>query len=186
MTLSAQNEPNSRFSALINDAYNSILSYSQPGGTLLPKYKAWWSLRQRLDRYERGGRVCAYRKSALDNVVTGLALRLGLSFTHHTLRRTCGRMMLRADGKLEEIAAVLGHSDSKTTMLYLGLDLEDQGALMEKYANYQKAARIPENGISGMSQQKDGPCGIRVCEDDWLIVQNSSPRNSKPGSLTEK
>ncbi len=110
--------------------------------------------------YECGGCVRPYKKSALDNIISGLARRTGLSFTHHTLRRTCGRMMYRADPRIQNIANILGHSDTKTTSLYLGLDLEDQNATMLKYAQYQKAAKIPEIGIPGISQQKDGPCGI--------------------------
>lgn len=110
--------------------------------------------------YERAGEVRAYRKSALDNIINGLARRMGLEFTHHTLRRTCGRMMYRSGARLPQIAAFLGHTDTKTTILYLGLDLEDMSAAMDKYAQYQKAAIIPETGISGVSQINGGPCGI--------------------------
>ncbi|MGD9963622.1 MAG: site-specific integrase, partial [Thermoplasmata archaeon] len=110
--------------------------------------------------YERAGAVLPYKKSALDNVLAGLARRTGLDFTHHTLRRTCGRMMYRADPRVQNIANILGHSDTKTTSLYLGLDLEDQSATMLKYAQYQKAAIIPESGIVGVSQENGGPCGI--------------------------
>ncbi len=69
-------------------------------------------------------------------------------------------MMYRADPRVQNIANILGHSDTKTTSLYLGLDLEDQSAIMLKYAQYPKAAIIPETGISGVSQENGGPCGI--------------------------
>ena len=136
--------------------------------------------------YECAGQVRAYRKSAMDNVINKLSMRMGMSFTHHTLRRTCGRMMYRSDVRIEQIAAFLGHSDPKTTMLYLGLDLDDMDGAMQQYAQYQKAAKIPGNGISGSSQQNGGPCGIRDHQDDWLIVENSNPRNCTPGRLIEK
>lgn len=110
--------------------------------------------------YERAGVVHPYKKSALDNMISRLAQRTGLDFTHHTLRRTCGRMMHRAGVPIENIGSILGHSDTKTTVLYLGLDLEDQRASMLKYARYQKVANIPESGIIGVSQENGGPCGI--------------------------
>jgi integrase len=113
--------------------------------------------------YERGGQILAYKKSALDNFAKRLARRVGKDFSHHTLRRTCGRMMSRAKVNIENIAAVFGHSDTKTTLRYLGLDLEDQRSTMLKYARYQEAVKtvkIPEIGISDESQEKDGPCGI--------------------------
>jgi len=113
--------------------------------------------------YERGGRILAYKKTALDNFVKRLARRVGTDFSHHTLRRTCGRMMSRAEVSIENIAAVFGHTDTKMTMRYLGLDLEDQRSTMLKYARYQeavKAVKVPENGIFGCSQQNDGPCGV--------------------------
>lgn len=110
--------------------------------------------------YERGGHVYPYKKSALDNIITGLARRTGIVFTHHTLRRTCGRMMFRAEIRIEKIAAIFGHSDTKTTYRYLGLELEDQASAMLQYARYQKAVKIPEDGIFGVGQQNGGPCGI--------------------------
>ena len=110
--------------------------------------------------YERGGHVYAYQKTAVDNIIARVAHRTGLVFTNHTLRRTCGRMMYRAGVRIEAIAAIFGHSDTKTTIWYLGLALEDQSAAMLTYASYQKAVKIPEDGIFGDSQQNSGPCGI--------------------------
>ena len=37
----------------ICDAYNFFPTDSQPGGAVVPKYKAWWSLGVRLGRYEQ-------------------------------------------------------------------------------------------------------------------------------------
>jgi hypothetical protein len=40
------------------------------------------------------------------------------------------------------------------------LDHEDIGEAMQQYAQYQKAVKIPADGILGVSQQNSGPCGI--------------------------
>ncbi len=29
-------------------------------------------------------------------------------------------------------------------------------------------------------KKENGPCGIRDHQDDWLVVENSNPRNSLP------
>lgn len=136
--------------------------------------------------YERGGGLYPYKKSAVDGFLEDLGRRSGLEFSNHTLRRTCGRMMHRSGSPIEEIAKILGHSDPKTTMLYLGLDIQDMSETMARLATYQKAVKIPGSGILGDSQQKDGPCGIRDHETDWLSLENSVPRKSMPGRPIEK
>ncbi|MFH1578926.1 MAG: site-specific integrase [Thermoplasmatota archaeon] len=110
--------------------------------------------------YERGGGLYPYKKSAVDGFLEDLGSRSGIEFSNHTLRRTCGRMMHRSGSGIVEIAGILGHSDPKTTMLYLGLDIQDMSQTMNRLAAYQKTVKIPGNGILGDSQQKDGPCGI--------------------------
>jgi len=106
------------------------------------------------------GGLKAYKRGALDNIVRGLSGRLKIKFSHHTMRRTCGRMMYFAGVRIEEIANFLGHSDTRTTLLYLGLKAQDTTNALERLARYQKAVKIPENGIFGTSQQNSGPCGI--------------------------
>ena len=46
-------------------------------------------------------------------------------FSNHTLRRTFGRTLYYSGVKIEDIAAILGHKDTKTTLKYLGLDKVD-------------------------------------------------------------
>jgi len=110
--------------------------------------------------YECEGRLCAYKKSAVDGFLKKLGKRAGIQFSNHTLRRTCGRMMHRSGSPIEEIAKILGHSDPKTTTLYLGLDIQDMGRTMTRFAEYQKTVKIPGIGILGGSQMENGPCGI--------------------------
>jgi len=136
--------------------------------------------------YERYGQLHAFKQTALDNIINGLSKRLKFKFSHHTLRRTCGRMMYFAGVRIEEVAHFLGHSDTKTTLLYLGLKARDTTEALKRLAQYQKAVKIPENGIFDSSQQSSGPCGISTHEDDWLVVENSNPRNYLPGRVVEK
>lgn len=142
--------------------------------------------------YECGGGLGTYKKSALDGIVRQLSRTTGIPFSHHTLRRTGARMLYFSLLKeepghaLEKVQYVLGHSDPRTTGLYLGIRADDVAHAMELYGQYQKAVKIPEKGISDTSQQDGGPCGIRVCENDWIVVENSNPRNHLPRSAVEK
>ena len=110
--------------------------------------------------YERKGCLFAYKKSALENFLVRLSRETGIKFSNHTLRRTFGRMTFRAGAPIETIATMLGHSDTKTTVLYLGIDQEDMAHAMDLLAQYQKAVKCPEKGVLGVSQQNSGPCGI--------------------------
>lgn len=63
--------------------------------------------------------------------------RVGTYFTNHDLRRTCGRMMYRSGARLEQMARIFGHADTKTTIRCLGLDFEEMSETMANYARYQ-------------------------------------------------
>lgn len=94
--------------------------------------------------YVRSGQIHPYREGAVDEILKRLSRRTGIQFSNHDLRRTCGRMMWRAGVKLETIARIFGHSDTRTTMKYLGLDHEDMSDAMCQYAQYQKAVIFPK------------------------------------------
>jgi integrase/recombinase XerD len=68
-----------------------------------------------------------------------------LQFTNHTLRRTYGRMLWLAGVPIETIAEILGHADTKTTILYLGLDMGDQVSAIRKLAEFHEQNRFPQN-----------------------------------------
>lgn len=110
--------------------------------------------------YERGGKLNAYQKTAVDNFLKNLGERLGFEFSNHDLRRTCGRMMYRAGVHLEEIARIFGHSDTRTTAHYIGLDFEDMNAAMARYAQYQNFLIVPRMVQNEVSQIKSGQSGI--------------------------
>lgn len=110
--------------------------------------------------YERGGKLHSYKKTAIDDILTDLGNRVGIKFSNHDLRRTCGRMMYRAGVQLEEIARIFGHSDTRTTAHYIGLDFEDMSAAMSKYAQYQNMRILPQMVKNELSQEKSGQSGI--------------------------
>mgnify|MGYP000887685724 CR=1 FL=1 len=110
--------------------------------------------------YERGGKLQAYKKTAIDNILEDISARVGFKFSNHDLRRTCGRMMYRGGVKIEEIARIFGHSDTRTTMRYLGLDMEDMSSAMGRLAAYQASTYFPKTETNILSQEKSGQSGI--------------------------
>lgn len=81
--------------------------------------------------YWHSGSLGSCKRTALDRMVAGMRVLSGVRFGHHTLRRTCGRELWKAEVPLETISYILGHSDTKQTIRYLGINLEDQGSGME-------------------------------------------------------
>ena len=65
-------------------------------------------------------------------------------------------MMYRAGVPVEIIARKFGHTDTRTTMKYLGLDFEDLSAAERCYADYQASILSPKMGTSGASQENYG------------------------------
>ena len=119
--------------------------------------------------YERNGELHPYKRSAIDKLVNRVAERVEMKFTNHTLRRTYGRMLWLAGVPIETIAEILGHADTKTTILYLGLNMEDQASAMRKLAEFQEQNRFPQNyGNINRAREKSGQSGIPAHEFIWL------------------
>lgn len=110
--------------------------------------------------YERGGKLLTYSKSGIDKMLYHLGERVGVYFTNHDLRRTCGRMMYRSGIRLEKIAKIFGHADTRTTIRYLGLDFEDMDEAMAQYSQYQNSLVVPQMVQYSESQIKSGQGGI--------------------------
>jgi integrase len=110
--------------------------------------------------YERGGKLQTYSKSGVDKMLYHLGERVGVYFTNHDLRRTCGRMMYRSGVRLEKIAKIFGHADTRTTIRYLGLDFEDMDEAMAQYSQYQNSLIVPKMVQYSESQIKSGQGGI--------------------------
>lgn len=130
--------------------------------------------------YENNGRIGGYRKTAIDNVLANLGKRLGFHVSNHDLRRTCGRMMFRAEVPIEVIAKILGHSDIRTTLHYLGLDYEDMSSAFLKYSEYQRNTIVPQMVQNELSQEIGGPNGIWTHENDCQKVDLYRSRYEAP------
>jgi integrase/recombinase XerD len=88
-----------------------------------------------------GWKLGAYQETAIDKMIKGVAARAGIDPTtcsNHTLRRTCGRMLWHAGVDVVKISTILGHEDIRTTILYLGLDLEDMNSAWSQLEAYLK------------------------------------------------
>ena len=110
--------------------------------------------------YEQGGKLKAYKKTAMDKIFKVLGSRIGLEFSNHDLRRMCGRMMYRAGGRTEKIARIFGRADTRTTIHYIGLDYDDMSEVMELYARYQSQVIFPKTEKIEGIQKNGGPIGI--------------------------
>lgn len=62
--------------------------------------------------------------------------------------------------ELVGIMQLLGHADMEMTIRYLGLNDNDALANIKPLAAYQKSVEFRKVETEGISQQKDGPCGI--------------------------
>lgn len=90
----------------------------------------------RLLVYLKGTRLRHYEElkgGAIDNHVKELSDRIGFHFSNHTLRRTFGRELFRSGVSIVVIATIFGHSNTSTTMDYLGLTLDDMAEAMERF-----------------------------------------------------
>jgi len=109
--------------------------------------------------YQKGKRLHGYGNTAVDSIVHAVARRAGIdrSIGNHTLRRTCGRLMHYAGVPLVDIAEAFGHADTRTTMRYLGLTIDDLSKAQKATLSYLDQVR---NGMQG-SQMRIEPL-IRV------------------------
>lgn len=91
--------------------------------------------------YAKGKRIGEYKSTAIDNIVPRVAKRAGIQrkITNHTLRRTCGRMLYKSGVPLVTISDILGHKDVKTTIRYLGLNLDDQRIAFSKKSQFLRS-----------------------------------------------
>ncbi|TFH02779.1 MAG: site-specific integrase, partial [Candidatus Thorarchaeota archaeon] len=95
-----------------------------------------------------------YGKTGIDKILEHLSKRTGVKFSNHDLRRTFGRRMFRSGVPIEEIASILGHEDTKTTLKYLGLDHDDLSHAMDKLYQYDQKTIFPKMEIFDDSQEK--------------------------------
>jgi integrase/recombinase XerD len=77
--------------------------------------------------YRKGKKLGYYKETAIDNILQVIAKRAGIErrIGNHTNRRSQGRNSHMAGVPIEEISENYGHEDTKQTMDYLGLTIDD-------------------------------------------------------------
>jgi integrase len=92
-------------------------------------------------RYNRLSRYCP---DTITEMMAALGRRIGVKLSPHDLRRSCGRELYRATHDLLAVSVLLGHSDPKTTMDYIGLDsMLVRDALMVRETAKSAPRQIP-------------------------------------------
>jgi site-specific recombinase XerD len=92
-----------------------------------------------------GWKLGAYQDTALDNLIKSAARRAGIDETlvsNHVLRRSGARMMIYSGSSITEVSSMLGHADTATTMIYLGLTVDDLARVQEKRDDYLESIRM--------------------------------------------
>ena len=82
--------------------------------------------------YERSGIQSGFQVDAISKIINRVSVRTGIHFSPHTLRRTFGRELWRSGVRITTIANILGHESIEITILYLGINLDDQAEAMQR------------------------------------------------------
>jgi integrase len=106
--------------------------------------------------YERAGYLHPYKRSAIDKLVRGVSERTGVPFTNHVLRRQFAKELRLSGVPISTISELLGHSDEKTTRLYLGIDMDDKSSAMLQAAKFRAAAEAAKNGRASVNGGQSG------------------------------
>jgi integrase/recombinase XerD len=100
-------------------------------------------------------------RSHMDRLVKTLGTRAGVpELSFHPMRRRYGRDLWLAGVQIETIANILGHVDTKTTIRYLGINLEDQRVARAKLRRFRSNTamsllrRVPAGPIPGSLSEK--------------------------------
>jgi integrase len=115
--------------------------------------------------YERKGRLHPYKRSAVDGFVASAGQRIGIELTNHMNRRTGLRACWLAGVDMETIRDLAGHEDSKTTALYIGVNMDDKSGAMFQLAKYQAALARANPGEASVGS---GRTGMSAHETIWL------------------
>jgi integrase/recombinase XerD len=93
-------------------------------------------------RSRKYSRVGLYSESGMDGILARVSERAGVRFSNHDLRRTFGRDMWKARVPIEKVSKALGHEDIRTTIDYLGIDLDDMASAIEAANRYTSASEL--------------------------------------------
>lgn len=70
------------------------------------------------------------KATGIDKILKDVCRQTGISFSHHTLRRTFAREMWRSGVSPATIAQLLGHESTDVTLKYIGANLDDMAQAM--------------------------------------------------------
>jgi integrase len=83
-------------------------------------------------------------KNTMDLILKGLEERTGVRTSFHTLRRTGARNLWECGVRIETIAEILGHAETRTTMRYIGVQITDMAEAYQLALNRGRpVARLP-------------------------------------------
>jgi hypothetical protein len=89
----------------------------------------------------RGGKLCPCNRTAIDKRHKRVGERIGVKITNHPIRRTFERSLWLAGVPIKTIAQMMGREDTKTTIDYLSLNMDDQDDAMRKLAQFQSSVK---------------------------------------------
>jgi len=101
-------------------------------------------------RYVKKPQIGAYSEESdgLTSITTEkIRDRSGIHFANHTLRRTFGRSLWLSDCvKTETISKIYGHSNTNTTLDYIGVNLDDMSSALSALSTYQNSLKSKKKG----------------------------------------
>jgi site-specific recombinase XerD len=105
---------------------------------LAQSLKRYFEERKRLNKtcpefFVSLNRNCGFTESGLKNLVLKMRQASGLKFTIHKLRHTFATLMLEGGCDIYSLSKMMGHSDIKTTTIYLYASAEHLRAQMTKH-----------------------------------------------------
>jgi site-specific recombinase XerD len=89
--------------------------------------------------WNRKWKLGTYTKTGMLRILKALVKRARINplCAYHSLRRTFGRTMYINGVGIESIAKLLGHSDTQTTLLYIGINIDDMSDALKKGAKFR-------------------------------------------------
>lgn len=102
--------------------------------------------------------IHGYSENGMDRILDRIREKMSehyqhrFTFSHHTMRRTFGRRLYLTGARIEEIQHILGHETPAMTYRYLGLNANDQAAVLNEYDSFIQSIEtiscpvLPEKG----------------------------------------
>ena len=92
--------------------------------------------------YSKAHGIGAYKHTAMENLVKRIFARTGLEGSAHSLRKSFARNLYLSGVKIEVISSLLGHTDPRTTIKYLGIEQDDQADAQDMLSQFEKKYKV--------------------------------------------